>query len=161
MVPPIHAVIVGINNYPPPFSKFTSAVGDARKIAKFLKEELRSANTTLLEDSAATKGRIIESISSLASKANRGDAIFFFFSGASGQTVEQSEGGETTSVGVICPFDVSNEGGISDKDLLQTFDQLSKLCGNNIVSGLRIRRLKYGQNSTLLDRVSRLCEHGF
>jgi hypothetical protein len=141
MVPPIHAVIVGIDKYPPPFPQLTSAVSDARKLADTLKMlGAEEANITRLEDSAATKDQIIKSISSL--KVKRDDAVVFFFSGSSGNT--KSEDGKSTSVGVICPFDVSVEGGISDKSLLQTFDQVSKLCGNNIVGGLRIRHSECG-----------------
>jgi hypothetical protein len=125
-------------------------------MAKFLKEKLgaEEANIALLKDSDATKDQIIESISSLTRKAKRNDAIIFFFSGYAGKT--QPDGGESTSVGIICPVDVSDKGGISDKFLLQTFDQVSKSCGNNIVSSPRIHCSKCSQNSTPSDRVSGL-----
>ena len=143
MLPRIRAVIVGIDNYPEPFSPLTSAVHDARKIANFLKEKFgaEEANIILLKDSDATKDQIIESISSLTRGAIRDDPFIFFFSGYAGKALpEGSEDGESSQVGIICPVDVSQKGGISDKSLLQTFDQVAKLCGNNIVSTLGIRR---------------------
>jgi hypothetical protein len=139
MIPPIHAVVVGIDKYPD-FPHLTKAVSDARKISDHLKQELH-ADVTVLDDYKATKEEIIREISSLSSKTSRNDAILFYFSGYAGKTlVEQSEGSGLTEVGIICPIDVSDAGGISDKSLLQTFDQVSKSCGNNIVSGLCIRR---------------------
>jgi hypothetical protein len=156
MIPPIHAVIVGIDKYPPPFSQLTSAVSDASKIAGFLKEHFgtKEANITLLTDVDATKDRITESISSLTGKANRNDAIIFFFSGYAGKTEQEGpEGSESTEVGIICPVDVFENGGISDKSLLQAFDQVSKSCGNNIVSSLRIRRFIMWSNFSTF----RLC----
>ncbi|KIJ53847.1 hypothetical protein M422DRAFT_775802 [Sphaerobolus stellatus SS14] len=137
MLPPIHAVLVGIDNYPHPFSPLTSAVRDACKVKDFLREKLAvpEGNITLLKDAQATKERIIGSISSLTQKANRDDAIIFVFSGYTGKPTSMGVvgGGKANDVGMICPVDVSDQGGISDTSLVQLFDQVSKSCGNNII----------------------------
>ncbi|KAE9396981.1 hypothetical protein BT96DRAFT_91435 [Gymnopus androsaceus JB14] len=67
-------------------------------------------------------------LQSLSTRVKRNDPIVFFFSGYSAK----SDHGGGPPVGVICPFDITTNGGISDKVLLQAFDLLSQSCGNNI-----------------------------
>jgi len=126
---PLHAIIIGINDYPD-FATLTSAVSDAQKTQQCIKEVLKAEekNINFLEGSAATKENIINAISSLTNRANRNDAILFFFSGYAGRA-----GTDDGDEGIICPVDVSKAGGISDRLLLQLFDRVSKSCGNNIV----------------------------
>ena len=85
-------------------------------------------NIDFLEGNAATKEGIINAISSLMKKANRNDAIVFFFSGYAGKF-----GTEDGDEGILCPVNVSEAGGILDRLLLQLFDKVSKSCRNNIV----------------------------
>jgi len=126
----IHAIIADINKYQS-FQHLRSAVSDAAKVQQVLEDELKANIVDFLDDEKATKAGILESISSLPRKVKRNDAIIFFFSGYAAYAGRlQDEGGP---VGIICPVDVFAEGGISDKSLMQAFDQVAKSCGNNIV----------------------------
>ena len=130
---PIHAIVVGINDYPelsdsPPL-KF--ACSDAIEFRNVLIEiGAKKDNITILLDSAATKRAIIDRIDSLTDSdacVKRGDAIIFFFSGYAIRT-------SSNDGGFICAYDTDPEiGGISDSYLLETFDRVAKSCGNNIV----------------------------
>lgn len=136
--PPMFAVLVGIGKYEK-ISPLNSAVEDARNFSTFLTKTLKipPENITSLHDSDATKEGIIEALSSLPRRSNfkRNDAILFFFSGYAGQAKLKSDGSdEEIMVGVICPSDIHEQSGIADVALIQLFDQISKSCGNNIVS---------------------------
>ncbi|KAJ3505566.1 hypothetical protein NLJ89_g7349 [Agrocybe chaxingu] len=130
-MPPTHAVIVGIDQYPEGLQQLSRAANDAEKIIKYLSTELKAdeKNITFLKDGGAKKADIIEAVSSLEKKASRNDSIIFFFSGYAGQTQTDVEGEKE---GILCPVDVLTEGGISDSSLLMLFRQVSKSCGNNI-----------------------------
>ncbi|KAF9061962.1 hypothetical protein BDP27DRAFT_309721 [Rhodocollybia butyracea] len=129
----IHAIIVGIDQYPdyPPLS---NSVRDTRRMSDILiKLGADKKNITLLTDSRATKDGILQELQSLPARVKRNDPIVFFFSGyAASATSDQSEEQPSSRVGVLCPYDISKNGGISDKALLQAFDLLSQSCGNNI-----------------------------
>jgi hypothetical protein len=141
MIPPIHAVIVGIDEYlSDGVGELHTAVKDALKMEKSLKrlqsaagdapsESNSSDNIKVLTNKNATHDAIIEALR--FENAERNDAIIFFFSGFSGQ-IEKD--GETT--GLICPTDVYEpEGGaIPDSFLRDLFNGIAKTCGNNIVS---------------------------
>jgi uncharacterized caspase-like protein len=133
-LPTMFAILVGIDNYKHPFAPLNSAVSDARKIETFIKEHFRTPqeNITFLQDSDATRERIIEELSLLQEKCQRNNAILFFFSGYAGRASSDESG---TPVGMICPIDISEETpGIPDTTLIQLFDAISKSCGSNIVS---------------------------
>ncbi|CAA7265122.1 unnamed protein product [Cyclocybe aegerita] len=125
----IHAITVGVNNYPT-FTPLKAAVQDASQVAEYFREaSVLNYEVGYIEDySNATRQQVIDTVSSLEKKARPGDAIVFFFSGYTGQTKPKKG---VREVG-ICPLDGSKKGGISDKNLLELFDQVSTSCGNNI-----------------------------
>jgi hypothetical protein len=137
-IPPMFAIVVGIGKYEN-FPPINSAVDDARRISTFLTEKLgiHPDNITSLHDSEATKEGIIKCLSSLPHKPHfkRNNAILFFFSGYAGQAkIKSEELDREVTVGIICPADIDKQTGIADTTLIQLFDQISKSCGNNIVS---------------------------
>ena len=159
-IPPLFAVLVGIGKYEN-FEPLVSAADDAHKIFTFLTTKLGvpSKNITTLYDSDATKANILDAISSLPQKPNfnRNDAILFFFSGYAGQAkLESDEYDKEATVGMICPADIHQQSGIADKTLVQLFDQMSKSCGNNIVSNDNSKRLETEAFRAGLDRSSGL-----
>ena len=131
-----HAVVIGIDNYEDGFGSLKTAVSDAEKFSDYLKNDYdsdadqKNTDVKLLKD--AKKSQIFDAISSLEGTVNRNDPIIFFFSGFAGQSETDSEDGEKE--GLLCPADVLKEGGISATSLLNLFDQISRSCGNNIVS---------------------------
>lgn len=131
---PIHTIIVGINDYPK-HGILKSAVKDATAFSKVL-QELQGSNpgqNVILTDSQATKEGILEAIKNVARDAKRQDAFVFFFSGYAAQaTVDNAQ------AGIICPHDIDTVGGISDVDLLQAFDNVSRSRGNNIVNHFHV-----------------------
>ena len=144
-IPKIHAILVGINVYAEQRS-LKSAVKDAEAFKKVL-AKLDSSDLTLLLDIDAKHDSIMTALDSLQCKdgLTRDDAIVFFFSGYAGSAKdnEQEDGKEgpkeeekegPKEVGMICPTDFMEKGGISDQMLVKLFDRISKACGNNIVS---------------------------
>jgi Caspase domain len=146
-IPKIHAILVGINVYAGQRS-LKSAVKDAGAFKKVL-EKLDSTDLTLLLDVDAKHDSIMTALESLQYKdgLTRDDAIVFFFSGyaggAKGDGQEDGKEEEETEgpkeVGMICPTDFMEKGGISDQMLVKLFDRISKACGNNIVSDSILR----------------------
>jgi uncharacterized caspase-like protein len=126
----IHAVIVGINDYPV-HGSLSSAVKDATAFSKVVQQLNKPGQNVILTDAQATKEEILESIKKVAMNAKRDDAFVFFFSGYAAQTTV-----DNVQAGIICPHDVDVDGvgGISDVDLLQAFDNVSRSRGNNIVN---------------------------
>lgn len=145
-IPKIHAILVGINAYAEQRS-LKSAVKDAQAFKKVL--EKLDSDSTLLLDIDAKHESIITALDSLQYKdgLTRDDAIVFFFSGYAGsakdavqedgkEDVKEGEKEGSKEVGMICPTDFMEKGGISDQMLVKLFDRISKACGNNIVSDL-------------------------
>lgn len=145
-IPPIFAIVIGINEYTSPsFSALAHAVDDAKAVSTFLRDELHVPETNITElcDEKATKDAILETISSLPSKDTfrPGNAVLFFFSGWAGSAPLKDGNKPLASIGMICPVDIGvNIGkgqlqtGISDSTLVGLFDQISRSHGNNIVS---------------------------
>jgi len=139
-IPKIHAILVGINVYAEQRS-LKSAVKDAEAFKKVL-ENLDSTDLTLLLDVDAKHDSIMTALESLQYKdgLTRDDAIVFFFSGYAGgakgdgqeDSPKEEEKEGPKEVGMICPTDFMEKGGISDQMLVKLFDRISKACGNNI-----------------------------
>ncbi|KIK51078.1 hypothetical protein GYMLUDRAFT_408513 [Collybiopsis luxurians FD-317 M1] len=132
MTSAIHAILVGINDYEDAaFSPLKHSVDDARKIKNLLLQDLGAdeGSIRVLENSDATKDGIMEALQSISTRAERNDAIVFFFSGYAALSDENDS---EQQVGFLCPYDAQSSGGLSDKSLLRTFELLSKQCGNNI-----------------------------
>src|SRR5882762_6878937 len=111
-LPPVSAIIVGINKYmSPTLSRLSHAVDDAKAVSTFLRDELNvpETNITELYDEKATKDAILEAISSLPSKETfrPSNALLFFFSGWAGMAPLQEANRPTTSIGMICPVDIN------------------------------------------------------
>ena len=125
------ARLIGIgkyNHYPRLHAK-----GDinADKLQKFLDTEFpvgRDPDIRSIKDAA--KDTIVTELSSLRTTYDRSKAILVFFSGIGGRT-------QAGDASVICPatFEASNSStGITDQELVQLFDSISRARGNNIVS---------------------------
>ncbi|TFK67335.1 hypothetical protein BDN72DRAFT_104968 [Pluteus cervinus] len=134
MIVPASALLIGIDKYPKPFPTLSSAVKDAKAMESLLKSDLgMTKGVTLLTDADATKENIINAIQSLKPVVSgRDEFILIFFSGiaARARTPDASDGQST--MGLICPVDAYETGGISDGALLQLLDQVAKERGRNI-----------------------------
>ncbi|CAE6447564.1 unnamed protein product [Rhizoctonia solani] len=107
----LHAVIIGINNYPN-LRKLKGAVADADEVARFLEVDLRVPPTqiTNLRDGGATRENIMTSIISLQnnSQINHGDPILIYYAGQG--VADEWVGANGTDVAQgIFPFDYDNK----------------------------------------------------
>ena len=131
-LPPLVARLIGIGKYCEYPHLKPEGDTNAEILGKFLKDEFTDSNPardikTVTKD--VTRDKIIETINELGNTVDRSKATLFFFSGYGGPTV----GGPS----VICPADIGKEDkskAITDEELLQYFDSLSRSRGNNIVS---------------------------
>ena len=80
------ALVVGNDDYPPPFSRLENAVSDAHKFAAFLKYRLEFEVKTLFNKSAAE----VESALLELGKKLRDDTLFLFYFAGHGQCVGNS-----------------------------------------------------------------------
>ncbi|KIK51073.1 hypothetical protein GYMLUDRAFT_408483 [Collybiopsis luxurians FD-317 M1] len=129
MTAALHAILVGINEYQDMgFLPLKHSVDDARKMKNILQKlGANESDIRVLEDSYATLDGITEALQALSTRAQRNDAIIFFFSGYAALS-----GDDTEQEGVLCPYDTHSSGGLSEKSLLRALDVLAKRCGNNI-----------------------------
>ena len=137
-----HAIIVGIDTYDGN-QRLRSASNDAKRMAALIKSQLNvhEENISLLLNELATSEAIVKCISDLIKKAKRNDAILFYFSGLSGVEPDASD----DSGAYICTADFSISGALSDETLVYIFDQISKSCGNNIVSDIKTTSMTFDQ----------------
>ncbi|KAF5384646.1 hypothetical protein D9757_007448 [Collybiopsis confluens] len=125
----MHALLVGINEYKDLDTPLKHSVADALRLQESLKRlGADERNLRLLADSNATKDGITNALQSLSSQVKRTDAVVFFFSGYAGV----SEDADGNKIGLISPYDVKTNGGLSAASLLRAFDVLSKRCGGNV-----------------------------
>lgn len=129
--PPLVVRLIGIGqytNYPGLRAEGDTNVDDLHDFLQ--KEYSGGANFDIKPIKDATKETIIDELRSLRSPLDRTKAIVIFFSGFGGRTSEGTS--------IICPADIGRtekSKGITDQELSQLFDTISKFRGNNIVSG--------------------------
>ena len=145
-IPPLVPILIGINKYQE-LEELETAAGDADNFQKFLTKEfsIPKDQITIMKDADATRDKIIDTLSSLQQSYQRNNAILFFFSGYSGK-MKSVPGGPG---GCICPTDYRQTPGITDQELIELFDSISKARGNNIVSNLNLHAEK---NARILSR---------
>ncbi|UGA44078.1 caspase family protein [Bradyrhizobium quebecense] len=74
------ALVVGINDYPPP-NALPSCVSDARAMVSLLREEFGFEDQTVLLDGDASKASLIRELQQLVTGCGPADRLVFFFSG--------------------------------------------------------------------------------
>lgn len=103
------ALLVGINDYPPPFSSLEGCVNDVVDMANFLVEfcNFRTRDIRLVTDRRATRKAIVQRLYWLVGDLQAGDRILFHFSGHGAQVANRNE--ESDEVDgldeIICPAD--------------------------------------------------------
>ena len=134
-IPPLVPILIGINKYNK-LKDLTTAADDADKFKKFLTEEFSvpEDKITIMKDEDATRDKIIDTLFSLQQSYERNNAILFYFSGYSARLKSSPSG----PGGCICPTDYRQTPGITDQELIELFDSISKARGNNIVSNLNL-----------------------
>jgi WD40 repeat protein len=114
-----HALVIGINHYtngigPSTFQNLTGAIPDAEEFANLLEDSygFKRENVVLLKDDDATKARIEQEMSRLASGevVHTNDRVIVFFSGH-GHSAENTEG---RPVGFLIPFGVQKQINLSN-----------------------------------------------
>jgi len=131
----LYALLVGINDYPPPLSRLAGCLNDVEAFANFLRSQVdRSLGVYLqlliLGDDQATRQAVIESFRSHLARAQRGDVALFYFSGRGSQApapqefwhVEPDRLNET----LVC-YDSRSPGGwdLADKELDKLIEQVA------------------------------------
>ena len=128
--PPLVARLAGINKYSEYPAHRPEGDISAIKLETFLKDEFTEGNKDVIQIISDTrKVGIIDALELLRSKFDRNNTILFFFSGYGGRT--------TAGTSIICPADIGRSDkskGITDQELGQLFDSISRTRGNNIVS---------------------------
>lgn len=95
----VHALLVGIDQYPSPLPSLQAPKADAQRLEAYLNRQPLPALTETL-GGAVTKGAIVDTLVKIIDKADTGDAVIFYFSGL-GQK-EQSPNPKETIPALIC-----------------------------------------------------------
>jgi len=82
----VHALIVGIDEYPDPRHRLSGCANDARAVAAFLEAHFAGRlSLALLLNAAATRQALIDGFRQHLGKAGAGDTAFFFYAGHGSQ----------------------------------------------------------------------------
>ncbi len=83
----IYALLVGIDDYPPPSRRLRGCVNDLRTMEAFLRERIAAERLRLctLIDRAATRERIIDTFRIHLGRAGAGDTALFYYAGHGSQ----------------------------------------------------------------------------
>lgn len=95
----VHALLVGIDQYPSPLPSLQAPKADAQRLEAYLNRQPLPAFTETL-GGAVTKATIVDTLAKIIDKADTGDAVIFYFSGL-GQK-EQSPNPKETIPALIC-----------------------------------------------------------
>lgn len=95
----VHALLVGIDQYPSPLPSLQAPKADAQRLEVYLNRQPLPAVTETL-GGAVTKATIVDTLTKIIDKANTGDAVIFYFSGL-GQK-EQSPNPKETIPALLC-----------------------------------------------------------
>ncbi len=95
----VHALAIGINNYPSSYPSLQASEADVLRIRTYLEQQpLEAEVETLL--GRATKANIVQSLQAIVQKAQIGEAILFYFSGL-GQRERLQTSGEPQAA-ILC-----------------------------------------------------------
>lgn len=116
-----YALCIGINSYPDTGWDLAGCVNDARDWAV----ELRSRGfiPELLLDSAATGSAIRDALTALTQRALPGDLVYVTFSGHGSFIVHEGGYSSEGMEGCWCPYDVVEEGPVTDEELTRIFSE--------------------------------------
>ncbi|HTS43273.1 MAG TPA: caspase family protein [Puia sp.] len=120
------ALLVGINNYPPP-NQLNGCVNDVNDMANFLvnKCNFSSSDIRLVTDERATAKNILDRLGWLLNGVQKGDRILFHYSGHGAQIPDRTAQGDADRIDEsICPVDFSFDDRstqIRDKDFVRLF----------------------------------------
>lgn len=95
----VHALLVGIDQYPSPLPSLQAPKADAQRLEAYLNRQPVPALTEILSG-AVTKATIVDTLTTIIDKADPGDAVIFYFSGL-GQK-EQSPNPKETIPALLC-----------------------------------------------------------
>ena len=123
------AIVIGVNDYPGVDMDLAGCVNDADDWATLLVG--RGVETRILADGQATRDGILSALVGMVSELQKGDTLFFTFSGH-GTYVADTNGDEPDRRDEgICPHDVMTAGPILDDELNALFAARAK--GSQIV----------------------------
>jgi hypothetical protein len=113
------ALVVGINDYSNWNNGVTVSgltlsapnlscdVADARDFGQLLKDAFIFDDVTMLQDSQATAGAIVNSINSILASSQAGDVMCFYFSGHGARLPEDPNSASTRYYEAIVPYDAN------------------------------------------------------
>jgi hypothetical protein len=118
---PKRALCVGINDYPYDGNDLNGCVNDAHAWAELLinKYGFASSDVRVINDSEATKAKVLAALKDLLAGARGGDVLVFTNS-SHGSYVADTGGDEPTYDEVLCPYDIDSNH-ISDDELRVLF----------------------------------------
>jgi uncharacterized caspase-like protein len=121
----LKALCIGINDYPGTGSDLAGCVNDADDWRDFLTE--RGFEVTQLLNSQATKRAMLREISALIREASADDVLVITYSGH-GSWIPDNPGGDETDHRdeVLCPYDVTENGPLSDDELYNIYSSLQE-----------------------------------
>ncbi len=139
----LYALLVGINDYPPPLSRLAGCLNDVGAFASFLRSQVdRSLGVDLqlliLEDDQATRQAVIEGFRSHLARAQRGDVALFYFSGRGSQAPAPPEfwdlEPDRLCETLVC-YDSRSPGGwdLADKELDKLIEQVAARDAHTVV----------------------------
>lgn len=136
----IYALIVGIDDYPPPIPKLMGCVHDANAIKGYLENRFPKENLFIktLFDKDASRLNLLQQFESHLSQAEKGDFALFFYAGHGSQekaheafwAIEPDKKNET----LVC-WDSRIEDGmdLADKELATVIDLVAEKCDNVVI----------------------------
>jgi hypothetical protein len=146
--PVMHALIIGINKYKNAdndnITNLRGAIADSTEVERFLIHDLHvpPENIVHLNDSCATRGRIVNEIERLARnpQIQPGDPILIYYAGHGGLAPAPSSWPTNSNIQMILPHDFLPqtsekewEQGIPDLTIGALLQQIAKEKGDNIV----------------------------
>ncbi len=117
------ALCIGINDYPAPINKLAGCVNDANDWRDILVQ--RGFEVEQLLNKAATTDSMRKKIRKITQDARAGDTVVITYSGH-GSWVPDVDGDDEDDGKdeVLCPYDVQQNGPITDDELFEIFTAL-------------------------------------
>ncbi|KZV66269.1 hypothetical protein PENSPDRAFT_96886 [Peniophora sp. CONT] len=165
----LFALLIGVNEYANPNNNLQGAVGDARRVEKFLRAQkppVSAERIVFLQDSGAKSGDIIASIGSLCTNRyiRHGDPILIYYAGH-GSVLPKPKGWSAAGPSIQClsPHDARIEdetvvGVIPDRTFGALLERLANAKGNNITVILDCCHSGSGSRDDTLQSIPRGME---
>ena len=136
----IYALVIGINDYPPPVDKLAGAESDAKKISDFISENYKeySPKIKILLNKDATYQSVLSGFREHLNKAGQNDIIWFHYSGHGSRQpaapeLEKFNSGKKDETLVL--YDSRPNGkDLADKELAVLIHEVSKNGAHTVIS---------------------------